>query len=212
MKRFGGFLLLAFGGAMAQGLTLGEHLVLRGYTGQAFGKVMAEALGFRSLHVLTNNTSICAALVGAMGAGYLDAKGERRMTTTVLAGPQEVPPLSPKEEAVALVFGGQATPEVNYGLTLEALRALAAANYPGALFFHLRVWVPGFVAKAAQEDPQVARYLASKENLYTATADLNAKVVRLWQVRVADGKQTTGKELGTIPLNPTWEDLLRRSL
>ncbi len=42
---------------------------------------------------------------------------------------------------------------------------------------------PGFVAKAAQEDPEVARYLAGKENLFTATADLNAKVVRLWRVR-----------------------------
>ncbi|WP_185747639.1 hypothetical protein [Thermus tengchongensis] len=39
------------------------------------------------------------------------------------------------------------------------------------------------MAKAAQEDPEVARYLAGKENLFTATADLNAKVVRLWRVR-----------------------------
>ena len=197
---------------MAQGLTLGEHLVLRGYTGQAFGQAMANALGIKSVHVLTNNTSICAALVGAMGAGYLDAKGERRMATTVLAGPQEVPPLSPKEEAVALIFGGQATPETNYGLTLEALRALAQVNYPGALFFHLRIWAPGFVAKAAQESPEVARYLAGKENLYAPVADLNAKVVRLFQVAVKEGKQTTVKEVGAIPLNPLWEDLLRRSL
>ncbi|BDG20267.1 hypothetical protein TthSNM11_24700 (plasmid) [Thermus thermophilus] len=205
-------LLMAFSGVQAQGLSLGEHLVLRGYTGQAFGKAMAEVLGLKSVHVLTNNTSICAALVGAMGAGYLDGENRRRMAVTVLSAPAEVPPLSPKEEAVALIYGGQATPETNYGLTLESLRALAQANYPGALFFHLRVWVPGFVAKAAQEDVQVARYLAGKSNLFAVTADLNAKVVRLWQVAVRDGKQSTVKELGTVPLNPVWEDLLRRSL
>ncbi|SDF25373.1 hypothetical protein SAMN04488243_13521 [Thermus arciformis] len=197
---------------MAQGLTLGEHLVLRGYTGQAFGQAMANILGLKSVHVLTNNTSICAALVGAMGAGYLDPQGQRRMVSTALPSPQEVPPLSPEEEAVALIFGGQATPETNYGLTLEALRALAQANYPGALFFHLRIWAPGFVARAAQESPEVARYLAAKENLYAPAADLNAKVVRLWQVSVKDGKQATVKEVGVIPLNPIWEDLLRRSL
>ncbi|WP_347241222.1 hypothetical protein [Thermus sp.] len=216
MRQRTGWLLLAavsaLGGAQAQGLTLGEHLVLRGYTGQAFGKAMAEVLGLKSVHVLTNNTSICAALVGAMGAGYLDAEGKRRMAVTVLPSPAEVPPLTPKEEAVALIFGGQATPETNYGLTLESLRSLAKANYPGALFFHLRIWAPGFVGKAAQEDAEVGRYLAAKGNLYAVTADLNAKVVRLWQVAVKDGKQTTVKELGTVPLNPAWEDLLRRSL
>lgn len=68
------------------------------------------------------------------------------------------------------------------------------------------------MAKAAQEDPKVAQYLAGKGNLFAVTADLNAKVVRLWQVAVKDGKQSAVKELGTIPLNPAWEDLLRRSL
>ncbi|MFD3004597.1 hypothetical protein [Thermus tengchongensis] len=43
----------------------------------------------------------------------------------------------------------------------------------------------------------MARYLAGKANLYAVTADLNAKVVRLWQVAVQDGKQATVKELNT---------------
>ncbi|WP_206201861.1 hypothetical protein [Thermus tengchongensis] len=144
---------------------------------------MAGPLGFGSVHVLTNTTSICAALVGGIGAGYLDLEGTRRLQVTAFPTPEEVGPLSPTEEAVALIFGGQATPEVNYALTKNALKSLAQGNYGGAIFFHLRVWVPGFVAKAAQEDPEVARYLAGKENLFTATADLNAKVVRLWRVR-----------------------------
>lgn len=206
-------LLLSLGvGAQAQGLTLGEHYALRSYTGKAFGQVMAGPLGFKSVHVLTNNTSICAALVGAIGAGYLDLEGTRRLQVTTFATPKEVGPLSPKEEAVALIFGGQATPEVNYALTKNALHSLAQGNYGGAIFFHLRVWAAGFVAKAAQEDLAIARYLAAKENLFAVTADLNAKVVRLWQVAVKDGKQATVKELGTVALNPTWEDLLRRSL
>lgn len=207
------FLALVLGlPALAQGLTLGEHYALRSYTGKAFGQVMAGPLGFKSVHVLTNNTSICAALVGAIGSGYLDLEGTRRLQVTPFAAPEEVGPLSPKEEAVALIFGGQATPETNYALTKNALQSLARAGYGGAIFFHLRVWAPGFVARAAQEDPAIARYLAAKENLYAVTADLNAKVVRLWQVAVRDGRQATVKELGTVALNPTWEDLLRRSL
>lgn len=196
----------------AQGLTLGEHYALRGYTGKAFGQVMAQNLGLKSLHVLTNNTTICAALVGAMASSYLDLEGQRRLQVTTLPSPDEVPPLSPKEEAVALIFGGQATPETNYGLTRNALKALAEANYAGGIFFHLRIWGPGFVARVAQENPNIARYLAGKQNLFTATYDPQANVVRVWRVRVADGKQSTVEELVKLTPNPTWADLLRRSL
>lgn len=148
-----GLLLLALGGAQAQGLSLGEHLVLRGYTGQAFGKAMAEVLALKSVHVLTNNTSICSALVGAMGAGYLDPENKRRMAVTVLAAPAEVPPLSPKEEAVALIYGGQATPETNYGLTLGSAGP-GSGGYPGAIFFHLRVWAPASWPRPLRRTPR----------------------------------------------------------
>lgn len=205
--------LLALGAlGFAQSLTLGEHYALRGYTGKAFGQAMAGPLGFKTLHVLTNNTSICGALVGALGSAYLDLEGTRRLAVTAFATPEEVGPIAPKEEAVALIFGGQATPEVNYALTRNALQALARSGYTGAIFFHLRVWAPGFVARAAQEDPAIARYLTGKANLYSVTLDLNAKVVRLWQVALRDGQQATVRELGTVALNPIWEDLLRRSL
>ncbi|MFN3265056.1 MAG: hypothetical protein ACK42C_09180, partial [Aquificaceae bacterium] len=182
------------------------------YTGQAFGRVMANSLKFNSIHVLTNNTSICSSLVGALGSGYLDPEGKRKMNTTVLNAPEDAQNLNPTTEAVALIFGGQASPEVNYSLTKASLRRLADTNYNGAVFFHLRIWAPKFVERAAQEDPAIARYLANKENLYSVTADLQNKVVRLWQVSVKEGKQTTVRELGTVPLNPNWEDLLRRSL
>lgn len=204
--------LVGLGGALAQGLTLGEHLALRSYTGKAFGQVMAQNLGLRSLHVLTNTTSICTALVGAMGASYLDPEGQRRLQITVFASPEEVPPLSPKEEAVALIFGGQATPEVNYGLTKNTLKALAEANYQGAIFFHLRVWGPGMVAKAAQEDPAIARYLQGKSNLFTATYDPQANVVRVWRAALSEGKQAIVEERARLTPNPTWEGLLKRSL
>lgn len=207
-----GMFLAAAEAGSSQGLSLGEHLVLRGYTGKAFGQVMAESLGLKNLHILTNNTSICAALVGGMASSYLDLEGKRQLRVTTFANPQDVTPLDPKEEAVALIFGGQATPEVNYGLTKNALQALAQANYGGGLFFHLRVWGPGLVAKAAQEDPAIARYLASKQNLFTATYDSQANVVRVWRVEVKDGKQATVEEMVRLTPNPTWADLLRRSL
>ncbi|MCS7262609.1 MAG: hypothetical protein NZ560_04265 [Aquificaceae bacterium] len=195
-----------------QTLSLGEQYTLRSYTGQAMGRALAGSLKFNSLHVLTNNTSICASLAGAIGSGYLDAEGRRRMSTTVLNSPEEVQNFNPTLEAVALIFGGQASPEVNYSLTRSSLRRLADAKYNGAIFFHLRVWAPRFVERAVQEDQTIAQYLAGKENLYTVTADLQNKVIRLWQVSVKDGKQATVRELGTVPLNPVWEDLLRRSL
>ncbi|MCX7989572.1 MAG: hypothetical protein N2648_02895 [Aquificaceae bacterium] len=196
----------------AQGLSVGEHYTLRSYTGQALGRALSGSLKFNNLHVLTNNTTICASLVGAIGSGYVDSEGKRRMSTTVLNNPEELQGFNPASEAVALIFGGQASPEVNYGLTRSALRRLADTKYNGAIFFHLRIWAPRFVERAAQEDPTIAQYLAGKENLYTVTADLQNKVIRLWQVSVKDGKQATVRELGTIPMNPTWEDLLRRSL
>ena len=216
MKRLGvvgmlGLVLAASEGG-AQGLSLGEHYVLRAYTGQAFGQVFAQVLKAQSLHVLTNNTTICASIVGAIGAGYLDAEGKRSLAVTVFASPEEVPPLNPREEAVALIFGGQATPEVNYALTKNALASLAKSGYQGALFFHLRIWVPGFVGKAAQEDPAIAQYLAGKENLYTVTVDANAGVARVWQVKVEPGRQTTVKEVFSAPMNPTWLSLFKRSL
>ncbi|MFN3369263.1 MAG: hypothetical protein ACK4ZX_07700, partial [Thermus sp.] len=206
-----GLVWAALQAGMAQGLTLGEHLALRGYTGKAFGQVMAENLGLKSLHVLTNNTSICTALVGAMGASFLDLQGQRRLQITTFATPDEVPPLRPGEEAVALIFGGQASPEVNYGLTKNSLRALAEANYQGAIFFHLRVWGPGFVAKAAQEDPVIARYLQGKRNLFTATYDPQANVVRVWRAALQEGRQVNAEELVRLQPNPTWEGLLKRT-
>ncbi len=198
--------------AFAQGLTLGEQYTLRSYTGKAMGETMAKALNVQHLHVITNNTTICASLVGAIGAGYLDLEGKRRLDITVLNSPEDAQNLRPMGQVVALIYGGQASPEVNYNLTRATLRKLADADYKGAIFFHLRIWVPKFIERVAQEDPAIARYLANKDNLYTATADLQNKVIRLWQVSVKDGKQATVKELGTIPMNSTWEDLLRRSL
>ncbi|MCX8060919.1 MAG: hypothetical protein N3C13_06970, partial [Aquificaceae bacterium] len=87
-----------------QTLSLGEQYTLRSYTGQAMGRALAGSLKFNSLHVLTNNTSICASLAGAIGSGYLDAEGRRRMSTTVLNSPEEAQNFNPPLEAVALIF------------------------------------------------------------------------------------------------------------
>ncbi|MCS7307478.1 MAG: hypothetical protein NZ526_02875 [Aquificaceae bacterium] len=197
---------------LGQGLSVGEHYTLRSYTGQAIGRAISGSLKFNNIHVLTNNTTICASLVGAIGSGYLDSEGRRIMTTTVINSPEELQSFNTASEVVALIFGGQASPEVNYGLTRSSLRRLADTKYNGAIFFHLRIWAPRFIERAAQEDSVIAQYLAGKENLYTVTADLQNKVIRLWQVSVKDGKQATVKELGTVPINRIWEDLLRRSL
>ncbi|MEN3034364.1 MAG: hypothetical protein ABDH18_05180 [Aquificaceae bacterium] len=196
----------------AQGLSVGEHYTLRSYTGQAFGSAMANALKFKSIHVITNNTSICSSLVGAIGSEYLDPEGNRRMLVTVLNSPEDARGLSPKEEAVLIILGGQLAQDANYGLLKNTLRQLAEAKYNGAIFFHLRVFAPKLVERAAQEDQTIAQYLEKKENLFSVTPDLPNKSVKLVQVSVKEGKQGIAKELGTVKMNPVWEELFKRSL
>ncbi|MCS6781834.1 MAG: hypothetical protein NZ482_01455, partial [Gloeomargarita sp. SKYG98] len=195
-----------------QPLTPAEQYLLQSYMGQAYGRFMAGSLGIKSLHVLTNDTSTCAGLTVGLGTGFVDLEGRRPLAVTVLATPTAAQMLNPKEDGVALLFGGQATAEVNAALTRSVLRQLAQDQYPGAIFFHLRVWTPGFVAQAAQEDPLIASYLAAKNNLFAVIPDFDARVVRFWQVGVREGRQVVVQERQTVALNPTWERLLRQKL
>lgn len=202
--------------ATAQALSLGEQYALRSYTGQAMGQVLAEGLKLKSLGIATNNSSICSSLSGAIGASYLaHTRGEGTLSTASLAKPEDaaaaVAALGGRD-GVALVFGGQLPAEENTALVKATLQELARTNYPGAIFFHLRVWVPQLPAKIAAEDAAVAAYLAKKTNLHTVTINPQTGKVLVHRVQVQAGQQASAQVLQEMPMNDTWLTLFKRSI
>jgi homoserine acetyltransferase len=202
--------------AQAQQLQLGEQFALRGYTGKAMGTALADVLRAESLGIVTNASSICASLTGAIAAQYLartEAADPLRIAALASAADAAAAVTAMADRAaVALIFGGQTPAEENAALTLETLRALAAANYAGAVFLHVRVWAPGFAQKAAAADAAVAAYLAGKENIFAMTVDPNAGEVQLHRVSITPAEQKSVEVLTTVPMNEAWLGLLRRSI
>ncbi len=232
----------AIGPAVAQTLSLGEQFALRGYTGLATGKAMATLLKAPSIGLLSNDSSICSSLTGAIVAGYLDASkpaaapvslnvpgvsinvNPGTASATDDADPVRVAALAKPEDAAAavarmtdraavgLIFGGQRSLEDNQALTTASLKALAAANYPGAVFLHVRVWAPQLAQKAAAADPEIARYLAGKNNVFTATVDPQAGEVSVRRVSVTPEAQKSEEVVAKIPMGRAWAELFRRSI
>lgn len=203
-------------GALAQPLSLGEQFALRGYTGAAMGQVLTGIVKAERVGVLTNPSSICASLVGAIGAQVVaTSKAQNALAVAALAKPEEAKAAVEAfkgRDAVALIFGGQVPAEENYALTKATLRALAEANHPGALFLHLRVWVPKFAEKAAAEDPVIATYLAAKQNIYTVTIDAANGKALVHRVSFAEPAQRSVEVLHQVAMTPTWLELFKRSI
>jgi len=212
----GALVLAAATDAPAQPLTLGEQFALRGYTGAAMGQVLTGIVRAERVGVLTNPSSICASLVGAIGAQVVaTSKAQDAFAVAALAKPEETaaPVDAFKDrDAVALIFGGQVPAEENYALTKASLRALADANYGGALFLHLRLWVPKFAERAAAEDRAIAAYLAGKQNIFTVTVDVPNGKALVHRVSFAEPAQRSVEVLHQVAMNPTWLDLFKRSL
>ncbi len=209
-------LLGGTGVALAQSLSLGEQFALRGYTGAAMGQVLNGIVKAERVGVLTNPSSICASLVGAIGAQVVaSSKAQDPFAVAALAKAEEAAAAVEAfrgRDAVALIFGGQVPAEDNYALTKAALRALADANYQGALFLHLRVWVPKFAEKAALEDPVIGNYLTAKQNIYTVTVDVANGKALVHRVSFAEPAQRSVEVLHQVAMNPTWLDLFKRSI
>lgn len=205
---------LVLGLASAQPLTLGEQYLLRGYTGNAMGKVWAGALRFEGIEVLTNNSSICASLSGAAIAGYLEARPNASISTAALSSTDDALRLvSFRQPAVALIFGGQTDAPTNNALVKAVLAEAAQRNYAGAIFIHVRTWGLGSVGQAAKEDANIRRYLSGKNNLFAVLVDGAAGEVRVAQVRIsAVGEQEVVQVLGTQKMSEAWLSLFRRSL
>jgi|YNPMSStandDraft_1061717.scaffolds.fasta_scaffold30305_4 hypothetical protein len=208
-------LALVLGFSLAQPLTLGEQYLLRGYTGNAIGKVWAGALRFEGIEVVTNNSSICASMSGAAIASYLEARPTAQVATVALSTPDDVLRLvSFRQPALALIIGGQTDTETNYALTKAVLAEAAERNYTGAIFIHVRTWGLGLVQRAAREDTTIRRYLSGKNNLFAVLVDGNAGEVRVVQASIdaTSGDQRVAQVLGTQKMGEAWLALFRRSL
>ncbi|GIW34149.1 hypothetical protein [Meiothermus sp.] len=209
------FLMLVLGFVQAQPLTLGEQYLLRGYTGNAMGKIWASALRFEGVEVLTNSSSICASLSGAAIASYLEARPNAQLASVALSTPEDALRLvSFRQPALALIFGGQTDAATNNALVKGVLAEAAQRNYGGAIFIHVRTWGLGSVGQAAKEDASIRRYLSAKNNLFAVLVDGNAGEVRVAQVRInaSSGDQEVAQVLGSQKMGEAWLALFRRSL
>lgn len=204
---------LLSGAAQAQALSLGEQFALRGYTGQAFGTAMVDLMKVDSPLILTNQTSICGSLAGAMAA-QLVAKGGHP-TVVATTRPEDAAAAVQAHAgapALALIYGGQASLDENYAMVKAALQEAAKANYAGPIFFHLRVWGARLPERAAKEDAAVAAYLARKDNLYTATINAQDGKALVHQVAVGAEGQKSARVLHEMGMHPRWLGLFRRSI
>ncbi|HIK21904.1 MAG TPA: hypothetical protein IGR15_12835 [Synechococcus sp. M44_DOE_062] len=198
-------------------LSLGEQVALRSYTGQAIGSALTDILKFKRVGILTNQTSICAGLTGAIGAQIVaksqDTKDPLKVVDLANAeGAARGYEAVKQMEAIALIFGGQASAEENYALTKASLKELAANAYPGAVFLHVRVWMPKMAQRAAAEDAQIAQYLANKDNLYTITIDAPNGKALVHQVSINANEQRSVKVLHEVTMSDSWLELLKRSI
>lgn len=209
--------LLLAGALSAQAnmpLTLGEQYALRSYTGQAMGLALTDVIKAKRIGIVTNASSICASLTGAMGAQIV-AKGDSTLNVASLASAEEAARAFAAvrdQDAIALIFGGQTPAEENYPLVKAMLKQLADNDYKGALLLHVRVWLPKMAQRAASEDAAIARYLASKNNLYTVTVDAAKGRALVHQVAVDGKEQRSVKVLHEVAMNETWLNLFKRSI
>ncbi len=195
-------------------LTLAEQYTLRALTGRVIGQALAQGVPDASLGILTNRTYICAALTGALEAAFLtELGGLGQVRTAVVEGPGEV------EEAVRtladvdllfLAFGGEAGADLNKPLTEAALRAVQATDFDGEVFFHVRIWAPGFVSEALGKDPKLRSFFEELP-LLTFTFDLDRGLFLLNEVYFEEN-EPKAEPVRILPLTQEHLDLLKRSL
>ncbi|HHQ69210.1 MAG TPA: hypothetical protein ENM98_02730 [Halothiobacillaceae bacterium] len=209
-------LAAALSTTQATAFTLGDHFTLRAYTGQAVGLALGEHLNVQRLGVVTNDTSICSALSGAVAGEFVAHNRKDDAVRTVAFGDAEnvkdqIEPLL-DQQAIALLFGGQYSPEKNAELLKPTLAALAEADYQGPILFHLAIWVTDVVEKVAKQDKDIEKWLAGKDNLMALTVDTKKGKALVHQVAVTKGKQrSTGIAL-EVPMEQHWLDLFVDSL
>jgi hypothetical protein len=209
---------LSAGQAAAQGLTplsLGEHLALRSYTGQAIGQTLIEVLRLPSVGILANTSSICAALSGAAASQILETRRGADFALAAVATPEEAAAAAremTRLSGIALLFGGQTPPAENAALVRAVLGALAERNYQGPVFLHLATWAGQWLETAAQADPAIAAWAAAHPQLFALTVDAERARAIIRRVTVAEGLQRAVAVAHEVPMDEPWITLFRRSL
>lgn len=207
-------------------LTLGEQMVVRSYAGQLEGLALVNVVKANTLGIAVNNSTICVTLAGAMAGEFVahnKADGqnsaaenpERRLDIVAFNKPDSARFAAQQfknKDAIALVFGGQISDEVNAKEVKMLLADLAKENYKGALFLHLTVFGKKWVEQAAAEDKTISTWLAGKDNIFALGVNPKDKKGMINQVRYVDGKQNVTGAVFTTDLSPEFVDLFNRRM
>ncbi len=195
-------------------LTLAEQYTLRAWTGRVVGEILSEVYGVDTLGVVTNKTFICSSLVGGIEAAFLSKRGGlSRVITAITETPDDAEKaveVLKEADFIMLAYGGEADGPTNKALTEAFLKAAARAELPADYFFHVRIWVPGFVKDVISSNSEIAEHLEAKSN-GTFTFDLEKGLFIFHSVDVAGGEIIT-EPIMNVPLTHEHLDLLKRSL
>lgn len=209
----------------AKPLTLGQQFIVRAYAGQLEGHVLTEVLKAKTLGIVVNNNTICVSLAGALAGEFVGnnkadglKNGEKspspRLDVVAYTPTTDMSKAAAgllDKDAVALLFGGQASDADNANAVKETLMALAKADYSGAIFLHLTVAAKKWVDQAAAEDAAIRAYLDKKQNVYALGVDAKNHVGHVNQLTFKDGK-SEGKSVFQTPLNEGFMELFKRRL
>ena len=195
-------------------LTLAEQYTLRAWTGRVVGEVLSEVYGVDTLGIVTNKTFICSSLVGGIESAFLSRRGGlSRVITSITETPEDAEKAVQElkdADFVMIAYGGEADGPTNRALTEAFLKAAARSELDADFFFHVRIWVPGFVKDVISSNDDVAEYLDTRSN-GTFTFDLEKGLFIFHSVEVA-GKEIITEPIMTVPLTFEHLDLLKRSL
>ena len=200
----------------AVAMTMGDQYVLRAYTGQALGLALSSEMDVHTLGIAQNRSSICATLGGAIaGEAVAHNRDNNVLSSAALAGPdnaaEAIEPLLDKE-AIVLAFGGETPAEENQAMVTATLKALADADYEGRIVLHVAVWAPKMMEKAGAAHPEIAAYLAGKENLNALTLDPKNQKAMIHDVALVDGKQTSRGVVHEMEMNDSWTNVFKAAM
>jgi hypothetical protein len=191
-------------------LTFGEKQTIRVLAGQSIGSAL-NAIGVRSLGVISNRSAICSSLVGGIGSGLVAANRGAGFTYESINSDADISAAvmrGAKEPAVYLAFGGEWDKDRNVDTLNKVLNELKDMNYQGKIIFHATTWAQKQAVTIVNRDAAVAKYLA-KADVYAITLDLKNSQAAANRVTLK-GKEFSLTELGRVNLRADLVELFTR--
>lgn len=168
------FALLSISAFAADKLTFGELQTIRVLAGQTVGSAMVYPFEVEKLGILSNRSTICSTLVGAIAGTYSAIKPDFGLEIESIATPEQAEAAVNRvasQEVIYLAFSGDMKPGENLPLLKAVLMNLAAQNWQGTLVIHVTTWAQGLVQKIAAEESMIANYL-KQTKMRTVKLDL----------------------------------------